>query len=360
MSTGTRRGLLLGGAGVLAAPAVLRADTPLHWRMVTSWPRNLPGPGMNAQRLADRIGRLSGGRLAIQLYAAGELVPALQVFDAVNSGAAEMGHSRLVLLGRQGQGRAVLHHRAVRPGPDRACGLDRAWRRPGPMGRAVRAVRPQAVHGRQFRRADGRLVPARDHRAGGFARAEAAQRRPRRRSCSSAWVRSTVALGVPDIYPALQSGTIDAVEFLGPASDLAAGFYQTAKLYYWPTFTKPNGTAECLVGATGLGGSAGRPAGGRGRRLCCGERLHPGRGRLPATAQALAALVGEHGVSLRRWPDAGRGRCPAGSRGPAGRLRHRWRHRPARPGILPRRPCIASSHGRGCRSKPICGARAGD
>ena len=40
----------------------------LRWRMVTSWPRDLPGPGMNAQRLADRIGRLSGGRLTVQLF----------------------------------------------------------------------------------------------------------------------------------------------------------------------------------------------------------------------------------------------------------------------------------------------------
>ena len=78
--------------------------------MVTSWPRNLPGPGMNAQRLADRIGQLSGGRLTVQLFAAGELVPALQVLDAVYAGTAEMGHTRLVLLGRQDQGRAVLHH----------------------------------------------------------------------------------------------------------------------------------------------------------------------------------------------------------------------------------------------------------
>ena len=88
-----RRGLIAGAAAALGAPAIARAADALEWRMVTSWPRNLPGPGMNAQRLADRIGRLSGGRLAIQLYAAGELVPALQVFDAVYAGSAEMGHS---------------------------------------------------------------------------------------------------------------------------------------------------------------------------------------------------------------------------------------------------------------------------
>ena len=76
----------------LAAPAVLAQET-IEWRMITSWPKNLPGPGVTAQRLADRIGELSGGRLTIRLYAAGELVPALEVLNSVASGVAEIGHT---------------------------------------------------------------------------------------------------------------------------------------------------------------------------------------------------------------------------------------------------------------------------
>src|SRR4029077_16784751 len=79
-------------AGTVAAPAVARAQTR-RWRMVTSWPKRLPGPGMSAERVAERISTLSGGRLQVTVHAAGELVPALEVLDAVGGTVAEMGHT---------------------------------------------------------------------------------------------------------------------------------------------------------------------------------------------------------------------------------------------------------------------------
>ena len=79
-------------AGTLAGPAVARAQAQ-RWRMVTSWPKRLPGPGMSAERVAERIGALSGGRLQVTVFAAGELVPAFEVLDAVGGGVAEMGHT---------------------------------------------------------------------------------------------------------------------------------------------------------------------------------------------------------------------------------------------------------------------------
>jgi len=89
----TRRALAGGGvlggaiglASALAAPAIAQSDKR-RWRMVTSWPKRLPGPGMSAERVAERIGSLSGGRLEITVSAAGEVVPAFEVLDAVGSG----------------------------------------------------------------------------------------------------------------------------------------------------------------------------------------------------------------------------------------------------------------------------------
>jgi len=66
--------VLAGGAAV-AAPAISKGL--MEWRMVTSWPKGLPGLGAGAERLAANITALSGGRLTIKVYAAGELVPAL-------------------------------------------------------------------------------------------------------------------------------------------------------------------------------------------------------------------------------------------------------------------------------------------
>ena len=68
------------------------AQQRFSWKMVTTWPPGLPGLGTGAQDLADAIQRNSGGRIQIQFYAAGELVPPLEVFDAVSTGTAEMGH----------------------------------------------------------------------------------------------------------------------------------------------------------------------------------------------------------------------------------------------------------------------------
>src|SRR5438067_11536572 len=94
MQTPTRRTLVRAAAfaGALAAPAVARAQTQ-KWRMVTSWPKRLPGPGMSAERVADRVRALSGGKLDISVYAAGEVVPAFEVLDAVGHGVADIGHT---------------------------------------------------------------------------------------------------------------------------------------------------------------------------------------------------------------------------------------------------------------------------
>src|SRR6202035_783269 len=150
---GLARSLARGGAaglvGALATPALAQSDKR-RWRMITSWPKRLPGPGMSAERIAERIGSLSGGRLEITVSAAGEVVPAFEVLDAVGSGVAEMGHTAAFYWQGKGAGGGVLHHGAVRAHSERACVLDRRRRRPGAVGRALRAVRRQAVHGRQY------------------------------------------------------------------------------------------------------------------------------------------------------------------------------------------------------------------
>ncbi|MEM1398741.1 MAG: twin-arginine translocation signal domain-containing protein, partial [Pseudomonadota bacterium] len=91
-----RRKFLTAGAvgaasATLAAPAI--AQDTRTWKMVTAWPKNLPGPGVAAQMLADRITQLSGGRIEVELYAAGEIVPGRGVFDAVGEGTAELYHA---------------------------------------------------------------------------------------------------------------------------------------------------------------------------------------------------------------------------------------------------------------------------
>jgi TRAP-type mannitol/chloroaromatic compound transport system substrate-binding protein len=82
-------------AGAVAAsnlPAPALSQGRIEWRMVTLWPRNLPGPGVAAQKVADRIGAVTGGRITVRLFAAGEVVPAPGAFDAVAAGTADLYH----------------------------------------------------------------------------------------------------------------------------------------------------------------------------------------------------------------------------------------------------------------------------
>src|SRR5918993_2475107 len=88
----SRRAALGLGATALAAPSVARAQS-LRWRMVTSWPKNRTGPGVSARRIAERITAMSGGRLQVDLFAAGEIVPPLAILDAVSNGTVELGHT---------------------------------------------------------------------------------------------------------------------------------------------------------------------------------------------------------------------------------------------------------------------------
>ncbi len=249
MPTSDRRNLLRGAgvvfAGAVAAPAVARADTR-RWRMVTSWPKRLPGPGMSAERIAERIAALSGGRLQITVHAAGELVPALEVLDAVGGSVAEMGHTAAFYW--QGKQPAAAYYTTV---PFGLTPMEHvAWVEAGggqPLWDELYApfgVKPfmggntGVCMGGWFRHEvkgldDLKGLKIRSLGLGGevFRRLGATPQ--------------TTPPG--EILTSLQSGVLDAAEFVGPGTDIALGLYRVAPNYYGPGFNKPNGTGECIV-----------------------------------------------------------------------------------------------------------------
>ena len=95
---GLAMGVLLGLAACAPVEESAVTNTPgantkvYQWKMITTWPKNLPGLGAAPERLAERLRIMSNGRLDIKVYGAGELVGALEVFDAVSQGTAQMGH----------------------------------------------------------------------------------------------------------------------------------------------------------------------------------------------------------------------------------------------------------------------------
>jgi len=79
-------------SSLLIVPSFASAKDVIKWKMVTTWQKNFPVLGTGANQLAKLIGEMSGGRIKVKVYGGGELVPAMEVFDAVSRGTAEMGH----------------------------------------------------------------------------------------------------------------------------------------------------------------------------------------------------------------------------------------------------------------------------
>ncbi|MGE3247407.1 MAG: TRAP transporter substrate-binding protein, partial [Beijerinckiaceae bacterium] len=234
------------GAASVAAPAVLRAQPAATWRMVTSWQKNLPGPGVSAERLAQRINAMSGGRLRVDVFPAGQIVPAFGVLEAVSKGAAEMGHTASFFWDGKLPGAALFTTAPYGMGP---LGHQTWIEQRGGQALWDELYKPYGVRGLLA----GNTGPS----MGGWFR------NPVRSLSDIKGLRIRVAgmggeiyaaLGatpqtIPpgDIFPALEKGAIDAVELLAPVNDLPLGFYRHAPYYYMPGFNKPNGAGEGLI-----------------------------------------------------------------------------------------------------------------
>ncbi|WP_422377224.1 TRAP transporter substrate-binding protein [Roseibium sp.] len=303
--TQVNRRALLGataaGAAGLAAPAVAQEQATLEWKLVTSWPKNLPGPGITAQRIADQIELMSGGRMRVRLFAAGELVPALGVFDAVSAGTAQMAHTASFFW--QGKIPASVYFTAVPFGllPHEHI----AWIEQGggqalwdelyaPFGlKPVMAGNTGVQMGGWYKREitglnDLKGLKIRMPGLGG----EVMRRLG----------ATPVSLPPGELFQALQSGVLDATEFLGPWSDRAMGFQKVAHNYYSPGFHEPNGTGEALFNKTALDGLP------EELRTIVLEACRAENGRALAesdwqNAGSLKLLQEEDGVTVRPYPE---------------------------------------------------------
>ena len=216
------------------------------WRLVTSWPKNYPGLGMAPERIADLVEEMSDGQMQITVYGAGEQVPAFGVFDAVSSGSHQMGHSGGYFW--KGKVPAAQFFTSVPFGltadeinawVNRGGGLE-LWREiyepfniyPIPAGntgtqmfgwfnKEINSL--EDVKGLKMR------IPG----IGGEVLKEAGG--------------IPVTLPGGELFTALQTGVIDATEWVGPYNDLTFGFHQAAKYYYYPGWHEPGPMLELLI-----------------------------------------------------------------------------------------------------------------
>ncbi|MGY3617901.1 TRAP transporter substrate-binding protein [Bradyrhizobium sp. USDA 10063] len=233
-----RRKLLLGLAGgtagvALAAPAIAQTQPTVRWRMATGWPKSLDTIHGSAEDLCRRVGQLTEGRFEIRCFAGGEVVPALQVLDAVQNGTIECGH--------------ILSANYIGKSPTYAfdAGLpfglnarqQAAWLYEGGGLPLVRAF---------YKKSNVIPFPVGNvgTQMGGFYRKEINTVQDlqglkiRIGGLGGTILRKLGAvpqqLPPSDIYSALERGTIDASEWIGPYDDAKLGLNKVAKFYYAP------------------------------------------------------------------------------------------------------------------------------
>ena len=217
-----------------------------EWSMVTSWPPRYPGLGIATNNLADRIDAASGGRLKIRVYAGGELVPAFEVFDSVSRGSVEMGHGASYY--HRGKLDAAQFFTAIPFGLGYmemngwlyyGGGLE-LWRElyepfdliPFPCGNT--GVQMGGWFNKEINSIeDLRGLKMRIPGLGGEVLRRAGG--------------TPVTLPGSEIFTSLQTGAIDATEWVGPYNDVAFGLHNDARYYYYPGWQEPGPTLECIV-----------------------------------------------------------------------------------------------------------------
>ena len=220
-----------------------------EWNMVTSWPPGLPGLGVGATNFAKRAEKASGGRLKIKVFAGGELVPPLEVFDAVSRGTVQMGHDSSYY--HRGKVSAAPYYTTVPFGLNvnemnawlyYGDGLD-LWHElyapfnlvPFPVGNT--GVQMLGWFNKKIQSInDLSGMKIRMPGLGG----EIMQR------------AGAIQVTVPgsEIFTSLKTGVVDAAEWVGPYNDIALGLHKAARYYYYPGFHEPGPNIECIINKT--------------------------------------------------------------------------------------------------------------
>jgi TRAP-type mannitol/chloroaromatic compound transport system substrate-binding protein len=233
-------GSVVAAAGVAAStfPKPSLSQGLMKWRMQTTWPKNFPGLGTGANTLAEFIGKASDGRLTVEVYGGGEIVPAFETMDAVSSGTIEMGHGAPYYW--KGKVPATQFIASVPFGLNAA--EQNAWLQFG-GGQEV-ADKVYKELGCKFFASGNTGV-----QMGGWFNKEINSvedykgLKMRIPGLGGEVVKAAggnvVNLPGGEIPPALASGAIDATEWVGPYNDLAFGLYKSAKYYYYPGWHEP-------------------------------------------------------------------------------------------------------------------------
>lgn len=291
-------------AGMLVVSSLdnqAQAQETFSWKMVTSWPKNFPGVGQGPERLAELVETMSDGRLTIEVFGAGQLVPGFEVFDAVSDGTAELGHSASYYW--KGKAPEAQFFAAVPFGMN-AQEMNAWLHFGGGMELWNEVYEPFGV--------DVMVAGASGVQMGGWYNKEINSLEDldglkMRMPGLGGEVMSRMGVAIVnmpggEIFTSLQSGAIDATEWIGPYNDLAFGLHQAADYYYYPGWHEPTVMFETIVNEEAL---AELPADLQAILTTAVRDINANvlDEYTARNNDALETLVNEHEVELRRIPD---------------------------------------------------------
>ena len=283
-------------SGVAAQP-----QETYEWKLVTAWPKNFPGLGNAPEVFAEKVEAMSAGRMKIRVYGDGELVPALEVFNAVSAGTAEVGHG------------AAYYWKGKAPEAQFFTAL--------PFGMNGREMESWIQYGGGQELWDKlyepfNLIPLPGGNTGvqmgGWFNKEINSKEDfqglKMRIPGLAQDVLTQLGGVPvnmpgsELFTSLQTGVIDATEFNGPYNDLAFGLWEVADYYYYPGWHEPGSVMEFLFNKEKF---EALPADLQEimRTAAEASSLDMTNEFTARNTISLQELVGNHGVELREFPD---------------------------------------------------------
>ncbi len=289
------------GKPVASEAAQAAGAAEFEWKLVTTWPKNFPGLGRAPENFADMVNAMSNGRLRVRVYGGGEIVPALGVFDAVSQGVADAGHGAAyywkgkvpssvfftaVPFGLNAQemygwlhygGGLALYEEAYAPfNLVPLAGGSTGVQMGGWFNKEINSIDDLKGLKMRIPGMAGEVFTA----AGG----------------------TSVTLPGSELYTSLQTGVIDALEWVGPYNDRILGFHEVAEYYYYPGWHEPGSILEFIINKDSM---AELPADlqaivRHAARAASQDMLDEYTAR---NNEALRELVEEHGVQLRRFPD---------------------------------------------------------
>jgi TRAP-type mannitol/chloroaromatic compound transport system substrate-binding protein len=227
--------------------ATASAQETFEWNLATSWPPGLPGLGVGVDNLAERIEAASNGRLKIKVYSGGELVPALEVLDAVSRGTVQMGHD------------SAYYHRGKLPAAQYYTTV--------PFGQTVHEINawlyyggglelwqemyaevfnvipfPAGNTGVQMAGWFNKEINSVDDLKGLKMRIPGVGGEVMQRAGAS-----QITVPASEIFTSLQTGAIDAAEWVGPYNDIALGLHKAARYYYYPGWHETGPMLQCTI-----------------------------------------------------------------------------------------------------------------